>query len=394
MSAFAQAMNDAEPFRVDEQVDNHETNELRLFDIAEMQARTPRILTETPPKRQWVVDALIPLGESGLLLATGGTGKGMTALDLGLCVATGKPFFGHTTSQGGVLFIETEDSQAELDRRTYYIAAQKFELTDHPAMQRNFVAKSLVAQDCRLTQTSNGSVVPTGFADRIIETVRDLVGLQLIVVSPLARFNGGDENFSADATRLVEQLEVIAKATDAAVLAIHHTNKNSLRDDIRNQAAARGSSAFVDGVRYAMLLSPPNDKEARKLPGGEDERKNFVKFSLVKANYGPPQPDIWLRRGPYGVLFQHEVTANQEETTGQTALIAAIVQTLTDGDPTTKTAFIKRHAGLSGTFGVAEKPLFEAIDHAVEASVLAYVQGDRADRKWLVVVRQPTRVEL
>ena len=393
MNPFAQAMNDAESFRADESANNSESNAPRLFDVAEMQARMAQVLTETPPKRQWVVDALIPLGESGLLLATGGTGKGFLALDLGLSVATGKPFFDHATSQGSVLFIETEDSQAELDRRTHHIAAQKFEISDHPAIQRNFVAKSLVAQDCRLTQTSNGSVVPTGFADRIIETVRDYSGLQLLVVSPLARFNGGDENFSADATRLVEQLEVIAKATDAAVLAIHHTNKNSLRDDVRNQAAARGSSAFVDGVRYAMLLSPPNDKEARKLPGGEDERKNFVKFSLVKANYGPPQPDIWLRRGPYGVLFQHDVTASQEETTAHTALIAAIVQTLDAEEPTTKTAFIKRHAGLSGTFGVAEKPLSEAIDQAVDASVLAYQPGARVDRPVLVVAQRTTRME-
>ncbi|MBF0400650.1 MAG: AAA family ATPase [Magnetococcales bacterium] len=392
MSEFADALQNSKPVEPDPESTAQSS---RLFDVESSRKHMALVLTKPPPKREWVVNSWVPQGETGLLIGPGGSGKGIIAMNIGLCVATGKPVFGHETAQGSVCFLETEDDQNELDRRVHYCVAQKFTPSDHAAIQKNFIAKSMVAHDCRITQSIAGTVTPTDFANRIAETVRGIEGVRLVVISPLSRFNGGDENFSADATRFVEQLELVAKACGAAVLAVHHTNKANQASGITHQSAARGSSAFVDGVRFTLLLSHPNDKEARKLPGGEDERRNFIKLSLVKSNYGPPQPDIWLQRGPHGVLFQHvgPSVGRGASLDAESSVVAEIIKIVAANPQLTKTRLIDQFGGANGVLRTGEKALSDILENVVDAGMLTYLPGEIPGRRVLAVQQKPTRME-
>jgi hypothetical protein len=51
-----------------------------------------------------------------------GTGKSVLALELAICIASGKPFLDRPVQQGTVLFIDTEFDQDEFIRRAYQLA--------------------------------------------------------------------------------------------------------------------------------------------------------------------------------------------------------------------------------------------------------------------------------
>lgn len=97
------------------------------------------------PEQQWLVDGVLPLGAPCLLVASGGTGKGMLALDLGLRVA-GNPMQGidlncgpEVTSHGSVVILSSEDTRDDIHRRLESMdedgsrrAAAEHRRTSHP----------------------------------------------------------------------------------------------------------------------------------------------------------------------------------------------------------------------------------------------------------------------
>ena len=78
MNTFEEAMRNSKPVKLGPkpapQADHREIK--KLFDIESCREHTAGVLAEPPPKRAWVVEYWIPQAEAGLLVSTGGTGKG------------------------------------------------------------------------------------------------------------------------------------------------------------------------------------------------------------------------------------------------------------------------------------------------------------------------------
>lgn len=75
------------------------------------------LLREPLPEPDWIAEGLIPAGFS-LLAGPGKSGKSFLALELGLCVAQGKPFLGkYGTRRGTVIHLALEDSKLGLQSR-------------------------------------------------------------------------------------------------------------------------------------------------------------------------------------------------------------------------------------------------------------------------------------
>jgi RecA-family ATPase len=277
-------------------------------------AKVADLLATDPPPRRWLVSDRVPLGIVGLLAAAGGTGKSMAVLQLAVSVCTGLEWLEMPLGEAGaVLMFSAEDDREELHRRLKSVVdmyADTLDPFDSAAFDpyKAAIAERLhvfdrVGMDNRLTARLNGELHRTAFARRVIEVAEQVPDCKLIVLDPLARFDGGEPNDNADSTRLIECAEEIRKATGATVLLPHHVSKASMKDNASGQEAVRGGSGLVDGSRWVGLLSTMRADTAEKEYGIDpEEAAKLVRFTTPKANYSAPWEGVWLRRISGGAL--------------------------------------------------------------------------------------------
>jgi len=249
-------------------------------------------LTAPLPPLDFVLPGLLP-GTFGLLVAPGATGKSQLALDVAVSIALGRAIADGlfpAVQPGKVVFLAGEESDRLLAERLRNL----LRLDEHadPAIQSNLVLLPRAGESCTLLDDGR----PTTLYDEL-RAVSE--GARLVIVDPLRRMHGGDENNSSDMTRFVVAMEQLAKATGAAVLGLHHANRASATDTA-SQNAARGSSALVDGARWQLNLARMDEKTAGQHLISETERPQYVALDFAKTNYLPPRPRCWLKRGPGG----------------------------------------------------------------------------------------------
>lgn len=278
-------------------------------DYLEARPDPPRWLLMRPPsktasEREW--KGFCRMGKVGVIAAPGGTGKTMAAVGLALAVATGrnwlrpgswkgpnKPPNGiRVDTPGRVAVLLGEEDSEDIRRRLYY-TGQLMGL-DHEdrgrARDRLFLA-GLAGMDVSLVDKDGGFDAKLASLRRVLEA-RAGEGWSLILVDPLSRFAGiGAETDNALATRFVQALEQLTSLPgNPAVLFIHHERKGG--GD--GADAIRGSSALVDGARWALRLVPLMDpKDARKRWTNK-RGERAVKLELVKTNYTPPVHDEYV----------------------------------------------------------------------------------------------------
>lgn len=349
-------------------------------------ASVAELLVTDPPERRWLVNDRLPLGVVGLLAAAGGTGKSMATLQLAVSVATGLEWLEMPIGEpGAVLMFSGEDDREEIHRRLKAVVemyADTIDPFDNAAFQpyRDKIAERLYVFDCvgkdnRLTAKMNGELHRTAFVRRVIEVAEQVPECKLIVLDPLARFDGGDPNDNADSTRLVECAEEIRKATGATVLLPHHVSKASMKDNASGQEAVRGGSGLVDGSRWVGLLSTMRADTAEKEYGIDpEEAAKLVRFTTPKANYSAPWEGVWLRRVAGGALVPTIVekaeskTDKKAEERYQAFLVIArdlIKKKQEKGEYLTPRK-MRDYAGREGVFGIGEQSLRSCVTRALE----------------------------
>jgi len=272
-------------------------------------------------------------GSVGALVGPGAAGKTMLLMQTACDVAAGAPIGGgilttnFLSSDGAaVAFFLAEETHAVMHHR---LQAAIHAVRDMKQFNSTAACNALVA---RLSQ--NLRVYPLGGAGRNArwsvgrsanETkamVDACKGARLVIVDPLRRFHGGEENDAAHMSAVVEAFEQLAADTGAAVILSHHTNRSSaLAGAGELTSAARGSSALTDGVRWQANLSNVNEQFASRLGIAERERNSFVRLDIAKANYMKPSAPVMLRRdGVTGALslWQDSRVKSRERTQGST----------------------------------------------------------------------------
>lgn len=274
-------------------------------------------ITTPPPVRRWCIEDVLPLGVQGLISGEGGASKSQFAIQFAICVAARYPLGLWTCGEDGdVLILFKEETEEEIHRRIN-CTCKALELTpeQEQRVSERCVIASLRGKASHLTaQPNSGSVTLT---NAYAELLRALEGRRpkLIVLDPLALFNGGNENDNGAAAFFMDAaLGGLAALTGASVLCVHHSNKNSrqLKDvaDIAS-VAPRGASAFVDNARWHVHLAVMSEAQAKKLKGSVvADRKQYVSVEMAKNNYAPTSSGkLWFRRGLYGVLEPVDITS-------------------------------------------------------------------------------------
>lgn len=202
------------------------------LELAESNAMVPYNLTTVDELRQeppqpYLVDKLIPRRSVAMLSGRHSCGKSAKALDIALCVATGRDWHGHAVEKGPVLYIFAEGGAGAAPR---IHAWQTVHEVENDSVKDFYVLKQPVA------------IHDSAVQSRLLASFREkkLGGIALIIVDTLARCCGGlEENSARDMGRFLAALEKISQATGAAILVVHHDSK---------KGEYRGSSALAAGV--------------------------------------------------------------------------------------------------------------------------------------------------
>lgn len=314
------------------------------------------LLATLPPKRDWVIDGFMPSKIVAAVIAAGGTGKSYFAMHLAVCIASGTPLFGRhqPRSAAKVVFISGEDDQHELQRRLHKVVAGLSPQARFLVNQNLHFIDLADSFELFTERNNKGEVditkTPSLICKRIIEQVGSDIGL--VIVDPVARFRGGDENFAADATRFVQSLQQIRDQLNTSVLCLHHVNKVAGKGG--NQNNARGSSAFIDGVRLVFQLNTLLESEIRALYGNPFALPPLLTIQSVKSNYGKPAEPMILARRDDGSLELFDVIAEDHQ---QNDLLKEI-----EVCKLSKTQFKELFGGVNKKFGLSEKALLEKLE--------------------------------
>ncbi len=275
----------------------------------------PTWLSERPEPRLYLLhDAgnnawtrgpgLLPRGKVAVLAGAGGVSKTYTLIALALSVVTQTPWLGHYPTGekliGRVALLLGEEDAAEV-RRRMWTQARALELGGHHhgAVARILALPGAGHDELALTQSEErGQRARTETADALrafleAEAERNGEGWDLIVLDPLSRFAGPDvESDNSAATRLMQVLERFTSLPgNPAVLISHHvaTHARGSNKPVDGAVAIRGSSAIVDGARWAATLET--------VTVGNTRFHRHALFQLAKSNYAAfPDRPLYLAR--------------------------------------------------------------------------------------------------
>ena len=183
----------------------------------------------------WTVDGLISAGSVNVFFGEAGCGKTWALLDLAICAANGAPWLGMATIPGPVLIIDEESGRRRLSRRLSDV------MRGHDAgLTTPINAVSLAAFD----------VGKPNDIGEITNLIND-TGARLVIIDALADIMPGrDENAVKDTAPIFLTLRKIAEDTQAAIIVIHHSNKNG---------GYRGSSAIKGAIDLLLSVEKKNE---------------------------------------------------------------------------------------------------------------------------------------
>ena len=255
--------------------------------------RAPVELEDRPRAQQWLVDTLWGEQAVGIVGGEPKCGKSILAMDLAVAVAAGVPCLRHfaPTRPGPVLMFAAEDAGHLVRKRLHGIAraaGARFETLDIAVID---------VPTLRLDRLDDRR--------RLQETVRRIAP-RLLILDPLVRLHGVDENAVADIAPILGFLRDIQRRFETAILLVHHARKSGAT---RPGQALRGSSelhAWGDSNLYLrrrdrQTLMTVEHRAARGLDDieielGEDAEEPSFRLRQPPPAGAAPRPETPERR--------------------------------------------------------------------------------------------------
>lgn len=180
------------------------------------------------------MSGLLGNGTASVIYGEPNCGKTFFALELGLSVARGAPFFGREVMQGGVIYCALEGGYGAKNRIAAYVQHHGISKEDSARIPFGIVTSTLNLMDPEGDVRSMIHAILDA-ADRIDEPVR------MVIVDTLSRaMPGGNENSPEDMTALVSNVDFIRQETQAHVMLIHHCGKDTAKG-MRGHSSLRGA---------------------------------------------------------------------------------------------------------------------------------------------------------
>lgn len=233
-------------------------------------------LSERPPI-EYVVEKLIAESSVNVWFGQWGAKKTWAAIDLAVCVASGKQWLGMATEPCNVLIVDEESGDTRLANRIK--DTMRGELGQ--LANASVPIKSVSLAQFNLLKRPDD-------ADLLARLVLEL-DAKLVIIDALADVMlGGDENAVKDTQPVFANLRFIAELTGAAFIVIHHANK---------LGGYRGSSAIAGAIDTLLSVESKQDN-------------SLITFKTEKMRDGEPLHFAceanWTDEGFY--LTQSEAT--------------------------------------------------------------------------------------
>ena len=232
--------------------------------------RSPADLEDRPQARQWMVEALWSEQGVGIIGGEPKCGKSFLALDLAVAVAAGVPCLRRfrPTGSGTVLLFAAEDAAHIVRRRFEGIAK---------AATASFDELDIAVIDVPALRLDHRTD-----RQRLQETVERLKP-RLLVLDPLVRLHGVDENAVAEIAPILGFLRDLQRRFQTAVLLVHHARKSG---GTHPDQALRGSSELHAWGDSNLYLRRRNKQilmtvEHRAAPGLND-----IEIELADDGHG------------------------------------------------------------------------------------------------------------
>ena len=323
------------------------------------------LLASPPTPREWLLKDFLPKKIVSSVIAAGGTGKSFLAIHIAVALGAGSSLFSKfiATSPCKVVFISGEDDRNELQYRIHAATqGMPANLIQNVKNNINFID---LADSFELftNKPSSGEVDMTNVPVNLVRTIKQKLGeeIGLLIVDPVSRFRGGEENSAGDTTRFVQALQYLRDQLNATVLTLHHVNKGA-KSNGSNQNNARGSSAFIDGVRLVYELNSLSEEEVKKQYGASSVIPLLMTLKSVKSNYGKPIEPLTLSRRNDGSLELFTMEAGEHQT-------LCILQEIKISQ-LSKTQFKQTYGSATGKFGLSEKALLHKLAEFEKAGLV------------------------
>jgi hypothetical protein len=272
---------------------------------------------ETIPPRQWLYGTQLIRGAVSILVAPGGTGKSTYALTVAISLAANRALLGdHIFVPANVAVINLDDPMEELERRV--AAIQKYY-----KIPRSSLSETLFLEDCdghggltiaSQARNDDGFYVANPDEQALADLIREN-NIGLLVVDPFSESHTLEENSNPQMIQAMAAWRRIARATNCAILLVHHVRKGDASGSID---AARGAKATTDSGRVGLLMTTMSVPEAEQFNISDDDRLAFIRLDDAKRNMAPAGKARWFRL--------HEVKlGNRSDTYPNGDNVAAIV---------------------------------------------------------------------
>jgi hypothetical protein len=235
--------------------------------------------TDIDRKVNYLVDGIIPAAAVGELIAHYSTGKTWLLLDLALCVAFERPFFGRPTRGGPVIYLAYEGQYTLWKRVAGWLRA-------HDLLRKDFTLEEL--RDLLAARFIVAKIPPRFDQADIESLLRETIstyGARLVIIDTRGKSLGAelDENSADSANQVQGLLSAVAQETGASIIAAHHK-------PINGADRGRGSSAWTAGGDFAFTILGSREE----FQDGKPVKLKAIKFRDDDA----PRPVSFRLRSP------------------------------------------------------------------------------------------------
>ena len=230
-----------------------------VFDVM-----TLKQLKEMPPI-EWLVEDLLTRHGFSVMYGQPGCGKTFLALDIALCVASGRPFHGMKTIKGNVLYIVGEGIGGIGKRTNAW--------SNHNQVHEDNVSIFVLPTAVNFSKAEE--------IEMLLATIEELEQkhgkFSLVVVDTVARsMLGADENSATDMGKFVKSCDTVKEHCGCALLAIHHSGKDSSK-------GMRGSSALMGAVDTSIRVKKSGEQITLNMDKQKDAEPIEDQFFLMKT---------------------------------------------------------------------------------------------------------------
>lgn len=227
---------------------------------------------------EFLIDGLFSLGDKSVIGGPSQSGKSFLAIEAGMCVATGREFFGAKVKPGLVVYQAGEGARGVKKR----LRAWRRHHSVQFSRETPFV----------LLRSAIDIYKPDGDTTPLIDEIKQIAAmyempLRMVVIDTLATASGGaEENSSRDMGMVMANIAKINEATGAHVCLVHHMNAGGTK--------LRGSTAIYANVDQVLLVTRNETTKVRTafLDKQKDEESGArFQFELMSILLGADTND-------------------------------------------------------------------------------------------------------